>query len=508
MSPNLAPEESVFVYDGSNRKDNDHRAAAPPTVVLVDPFSTGVMLQERLFGQGYSIILVWSDRSGADCRAKHFVRCGRSPSEFAAVIVHEGDKSLDKTLDSILQVEADIVAVMCGSEVGVLLEDAVADGLNKFLGTNHLRSSGMLNPKLKNDKYLQAETVRAAGLAAVKQKLAHSEDDVRAFLQDYDGPLKAVVKPQTGAGSVGVQFCESAQAVLDAYSKIAVGDHRAHCSGNQHYQGEGVLVQEYMEGTEYIVNLVVLDGVAKCTAMWMYDKRPYNGGSFVCYSKQLLAINDQPQLPSILAYTQRVLQTFNFRNGAVHAEIMYNPKYGPRLVEINCRLHGGNGAWVNPAETCMGYSQLSVMMDAYLNEGRELFAAIPSYPAVVTGGCRQVKMRSPVTGILEDVNKSKLARIMALPSYREHFFTVRPGEKLLLTVDMPSVPGEVTLVHSDRAVLEADYVELNDILHEGIFKVKPEGGPDLSRVPLMNVGLNGVLAPNADAMEKVYNVRG
>jgi hypothetical protein len=280
---------------------------------------------------------------------------------------------------------------------------------------------------------------------------------------------------------VGVTFCESEEAVWKAYETILAGEHTAHCSANRHYQCAGVLLQDYMEGTEYIVNVVMRDGVFKCTAIWKYDKRPYNGAAFVCYGKELLSVGDEPHLPDILVYTERVLEAFQFRNGAVHAEIMYTDE-GPRLVEINCRLHGGNGAWVRPAEQCMAYSQLSVYMDVYLTGGNVLFDYISRWPKDVVGGCYQVKMRSHVTGTLEAVIKSQLDRILALPSYKEHFISTRPGEKLLLTVDMPSVPGEVTLVHQNKHVLEVDYLELNDILHEGIFEVSPENGPDPARL--------------------------
>ena len=167
-------------------------------------------------------------------------------------------------------------------------------------------------------------------------------------------------------------------------------------------------------------------------------------------------------------------------NGAIHAEVMYIEGRGPLLVEINCHLQGGNAAWVPPVEACMGlgYSQLSVLIDVYLNEGNKiLFDNIPSAPESIVGGCYAVKMRSNVCGILQDVIQSQLDRILALPSYKGHLFYVQPGDKLLLTVDLPSIPGEVTLVHKDKEILDQDYALINEILDEGIFIAIPEGGP-------------------------------
>lgn len=472
------------------------------TVILVDPLSTGALLQKRVLDAGLSIIIVWSDRSQPCARGKHFARSGLTAQQFQclSVVVHEEGK-LDDTVQAITRVEnAEIVALMCGSEFGVLLEDSLAIALNKALGTTHLRSSGMTNSQCKVDKYLQAETIRKAGLASIHQQLAHCDEHVEDFLSGQGTTFKAVAKPQTGAGSVGVTFCDSPESVWKAYRAILEGSHKAHCGDKyRHYAKAGVLLQEYLEGTEYIVNAVACDGETKVTAIWKYDKRPYNGAPFVCYSKFLLAIDDEPHLPEIVEYTEKILEALHFRNGSMHAEIMYTADRGPVLVETNCRLHGGNGAWVHPVEHCMGYSQLSVMMDVYMNNGQGVFVTIPRVPNRITGGCYVVKMRTAVSGILESVVESQLDRIKALSSYKEHFFSVMEGEFLNSTIDMPTVPGEVTLVHREKEVLEADYQELNDILHEGLFKVKDESSLSFPKVDVKKKTDDGILTSSSPA---------
>lgn len=475
---NLVPQEPCAVVDvvPNALADSPRSILISPldqTVVLVDPLSTGVLLQKKVFDAGvYRIIVVWSDRSQPAAREKHFLRSGYPKESFAAVITHE-DGKLQETLNAILaaSVNTTIAAVMCGSEFGVLLEDQIANGLNAALGTTHLNSSGVPVLTTKVDKHLQANTIRKAGLAAVREKLARTEDDVRAFLEENrgSGASSFVAKPQTGAGSVGVTFCDSEQAVWDAYHKILAGEHKAHCGDRyRHYSHAGVLLQEYLVGTEYIVNSVVRDGEIKTTAMWKYDKRPYNGAAFVCFSKELQVVSDE-NCEEILEYTEKVLQAVGFRSGAIHAEIMYTAR-GPVLVELNCRLHGGNAAWVHPASICMGTDQLSILMDVYLNNGK-IFNSIPSRPVTAQAYCHQVKMRTHIQGKLDCVIPEQLERIKALPSYLEHFFSVRPGDRLSKTIDMPSVPGEVTLVHKEKDVLAADYATLNEILKEGIFRV-------------------------------------
>lgn len=472
----LLPPDASYAANAAATDGQEVLSQDRPTVVLVDPLSTGVLLQQRVFSLGYRVILVWSDRSQPASRERHFERSGYTQQDFATIITHEAGE-LQDTLNKILAVTNNIVAVMCGSEHGVLLEDQIAEGLCQALGgVTHIKSSGMYSLQTKVDKHAQANTIRKAGLAAVREKLAKSEQDVQDFLDQFTESTEKcfVVKPQTGAGSVGVTFCDSEQAVWEAYHKILAGEHKAHCRAKyRHYEEAGVLLQEYLKGTEYIVNSVIRNGEIKTTAMFKYDKRPINGAAFVCFSKELMVLGDEPQLADILSYTENVLKAVGFQNGAIHAEIMYTAR-GPVLVELNCRLHGGNAAWVRPANLCMGYDQLSVFMDAYLNEGKSLFHIIPSRPERCRAYCQQVKMRSFVEGNLDYVIPEQWARIQALPSYLEHTFGVLPGEKISKTIDMPSVPGEITLVHDDKAVLAKDYEELNSILREGIFRVKEE----------------------------------
>jgi biotin carboxylase len=446
-------------------------------VVLVDPLSTGVMVEASLFNSGYEVILLWSDRSQPVERAKHEAK--RGTDAYAAIVVH-AENELSATLDALVAAfkttGTTCHAVVNGSEFGVLLEDDVANGLNERLGTTHLKASGMPDSKLKVNKWLQAEAVRKSGLDSVRQVLAYTEEDVSAFLATQtDGPVKVVAKPNSGAGSVGVTLCESVAAVWDAFYAIQAGEHKATAAYKNRYRQErhAVLLQEFLVGAEYIITVVVKDGESKCTAVWKYDKRPYNGSGFVCFSKELMGLDDEPHLRNMVEYTNGVLKAIGFQSGAVHAEVMQTAR-GPILVEANCRLHGGGGAWVAGVEHCIGYSQLSAFLDCYLNNGAN-FAALPSVPpGVIAGGCQQVKMRTRVGGILKEVDQAQLHRMTSLASYNQHSFSAKVGAQLYLTVDMPTVPGEITLVSSDKDLLEREYQLVNEILGEGIFIVEPE----------------------------------
>ena len=290
----LTPSSSVVtIAQGGvvDEKKNHHLLSEPQKVViLVDPLSTGVELQRRILtmegGGIYQVVIVFSDRSQPAAREKHFERSGFDRDSFLAVILHEAG-GLEQTIDAVLAATfgMDICAIMCGAEFGVLLEDELAQGLNQRLGTTHLKSSGIAQLSAKVDKHLQANTIRKAGLDAVRETLAKNEEDVEAFLQAHPDTKTFVVKPQTGAGSVGVTMCHSQDQVREAFAKIMAGEHKAHCGDKyRHYEQAGVLLQEYLDGDEYIVNSVVRDGVIKTTAMWKYDKVSLNLLFAVCCS--------------------------------------------------------------------------------------------------------------------------------------------------------------------------------------------------------------------------------
>ena len=111
-----------------------------------------------------------------------------------------------------------------------------------------------------------------------------------------------------------------------------------------------VLLQEYLAGDEYVVDTVSRDGVHKCVALWKYDKRVYNGAPVVYYGMQLLAIDSEPRLAEMVGYTASVLDALGIRHGCCHTEIMLVER-GPVLVEVNCRIHGGEGTWA-PMPKC------------------------------------------------------------------------------------------------------------------------------------------------------------
>jgi biotin carboxylase len=175
------------------------------------------------------------------------------------------------------------------------------------------------------------------------------------------------------AGSDDVTLCLSIEEVQAAFGNIM---------GKINGLGivnKAVLVQEYLEGTEYIVDMVSRDGEHKLAAIWAYDRRAVNGAGFVCFGQHLLLATD-PHCREIIDYQKKVITALGIRNGPTHGEVKWF-QGEPVLVEVGARCQGADGLWVKLATEALGYNQVQCAIDSYLYPER--FALMPDEVGVI-----------------------------------------------------------------------------------------------------------------------------
>ena len=114
------------------------------------------------------------------------------------------------------------------------------------------------------------------------------------------GPILCVVKPVESAGSDDVFKCTSAAEVRDGVNTI-VG--KINGLGEKN---EGVLIQEFLDGEEYVVDSVSRDGQHKLMAIWKYDKRAIHDANFVYFGMKLQDAAGA-QFDGLIAYAFSVL---------------------------------------------------------------------------------------------------------------------------------------------------------------------------------------------------------
>jgi len=312
------------------------------------------------------------------------------------------------------------------------------------------------------------EVCRSAGMAVTKQALPASWQEAESFLKRLwleSGGLsgvRAVVKPRRGQASVGVfSVCtlEEAQAAYHALSAHQVSTDATEVES-------GAVVQEYMDGEEWIVDTVSRAGEHKVAALWRYDKGEANGAPFVYFGVEAMS---SVEAHDLMQYAFEALDALTWRWGPAHIEIKRTID-GPRLVEANVgRWNGLDFKLI--ADLCYGCNAYDMAIAAYQNE--QVFAALPTQPPVhLRCAGRIVTLVSSVSGsLVQCCHAEQLAQLQSLVLFEP--FASDEGDDVRLTIDLDSSAGYAHLIHSDPAVVEADYGTLRG-LQSSLFEVSSD----------------------------------
>jgi biotin carboxylase len=395
-------------------------------IAIVDPFSSGrVLAEEVLRTCPLKPLAVISDLDLPEFymrtfKEAHFSSAHYPPHDVAAL----ADELAKKGVTSILP----------GSEPGVLL----AHDLAKHLGLRRNRDETRAS---RRDKFLMSETIAAKGLRSVRQNVL-SEAKLAIQWIASNVPYPAILKPRDSAGTQGVQVVHSDHEV-EEYFRRYLGTKNLLCQ-----EIRDILVQEKLEGTEYVVDTVSLDARHELIALWKYNKCLSYDGSVIYDTMELISLDDESDR-SVVKYIFDVLDALGVTDGPAHSEVMLT-KDGPCLIETGARIHGGNGTLISGK--CLGYNQIDRTIAAFHNP--EMFRQTfheryqPRYRAV------EVFLISSVEGKFRELKS--LDRISNLSSYSNHTWNLNRGEQITKTHDLITSPG--------RIILSGDRNEIRDDL--------------------------------------------
>lgn len=165
-------------------------------------------------------------------------------------------------------------------------------------------------------------------------------------------------------------------------------------------------------------------------------------------------MSDQSVVNLVVPYTFGVLDALGIRNGPSHGEVMMTPE-GPCLVEMNCRTHGGDGAWVPLARALTGgYSQVDATLDAFVPSAAGFAALPPRPPHPFRAAGQEVLLVSTEEGRV--VGTPGLRAFAALRSFVSLETGVHVGFELERTIDVFTQAGSVILCHADARVVAED----------------------------------------------------
>ena len=329
----------------------------------------------------------------------------------------------------------------------------------------------------RRNKFLMAENIRKRGIAVPKQFYSERLEDLVEWVKS-GSHWPVVVKPAESLASEDVRICRSENEIADAFHSV-VG--RRNIAGVMNH---GLIVQELMNATQYVVDTVSYCGKHYLSGIWRYGRPEFAAGvlralagaapwpssvenlnwtslrygAISSVSKQILS-GEGEVAGTLFDYAVRALDALGIQYGPCHFELMWTEQ-GVRLVEAGARVHGAPQTHLMN-RMCTGASQVEQTIDLFLDPARFLRGAKESYRLRWEGMmCRLAPWRE---GVLRGFRG--LERIERLRSFHGSFAMAEPGRRV------PGCVGVAMLLHPDEDVLQRDHETIRELENEDLYLI-------------------------------------
>ncbi len=281
------------------------------------------------------------------------------------------------------------------------------------------------------------------------------------MLQEGFGEI--VIKPLNSTGTEDVFFCSTNADIQRAVSAIVGKTNRAGALNRF------ALGQEKINGQQYTVNAISIDGETFVTEVWTYHTVPIQGAGSVCSLERLLDGTD-PIVKELSGYLIGALQALEIVNGPAHAEIIVDDK-GPVLVDLGARLQGTMSGTARTM--ALGHNHMTLTAWRYADPVGFVEHMRQRGPYRRKAHALCVSLISDVGGVV--AGYAGLETIRKLPSFADAIAFVPIGQDLVPTTDLASTPGIVYLVNNDLPQLEDDYRNLRAMRMDEVFELTNQG---------------------------------
>ncbi len=403
-------------------------------VIIVDGYSTGRYLAKAFLKYG---LLCWHIESREKKPANwngHFVA-----EEYLGHSQWQNDFSL---IQQSLPENTQVVAVLAGAETGVELAEFLA---NQF----HVAGNPPATSLCRRNKAAMANALRQAGVRTIADCVLENPMQASKWLQQQHH-YPVVVKPIDSVGTDGFHIChDSAQAMTAVQTLLG----HVNVLGKINHQ---ILLQEYIQGTEYIVNTVSLNEEHFFVDAWQSDKLEINGTRI--YDREILLSPLDPIVKDILLpYLRQALSALDVQYGPCHSELFIDDK-GVVLIESGARLHGS--IFPDAVRYATDWSHLDAVIE---------LVADPQQFRLIAQQHETMSYSKFVFCVEHIAHKSgrisgqAMALIRQLPSCFISRWGVAENEEVVITRDLFSSPGNTYLIHDNLDCLERDYQRLRQI---------------------------------------------
>ena len=405
-------------------------AAPPRYAVVVDPLGTGSEYPAEFRAAGVQTVAVMSRPEPIALYAASW-----HPENVDRVHVFDGD--VDAMAETLRAYRP--ICLIAGSETGVELAEALVERV--VPGTGHV-------PELaaaRRDKWEMARALREAGVPHLRQTCSADPAEIGRWLRETGlDSERIVVKPPKSAATDNVHIVPPGEDWRPFFDQIY---------GQMNEFGlrnDAVLVQEYADGTEYLVDSYSVDGTHGLVDVCRYTK-VRRGDRIGIYDLVDFLPPDHPELDVLWPYVQRVLDAVGVRNGCCHTEVIVTAD-GPRLLEVGARPAGGGHQMITKLATGTNHIERTVAhrVRGEFSPGYELVRYVCS-----------VVITAPWAGTWR--NGDLFDGVDALSTFHVKHFYYGTGDAVPAPAGLSSMLGWVVLVSQDKAAMDADYRRIREL---------------------------------------------
>jgi biotin carboxylase len=396
------------------------RLSPSRVVAVVDPVGPGGAFGAHARAFGTEAIAVFTQRFDDP-----YLRMTFNPADYAAVLEHRSVATTTRILR-----QRNVSAVVAAYQTSMVTADLIAQQL--AVPANPTASSDA-----RTNKTAMKQAWTSKGIACANWVQASSTAEAATWSARNGFPV--VVKPESSAGGFNVFVCHTPAEVEDAYRLVSTQPQPFGPATSS------VLVEEFLDGDEYFVDLVHSPNLAHPQVLCLarYDKIQRGNKASVCRGFRSIGL-DSPELQPVIDYVIEANQALDVRVGVNDTEFKLTSK-GARVIEVNNRLPGALTPQMIHA--CTGVSPYAEAIAVH--SGRN-----PNGPYTYQRNFAVCCLINPQAGRVADI--VGLDQIRRLRSYHSSKLVVKRGQLAPETVDLFSAWGLVCLVHEDDDQLSSD----------------------------------------------------
>ena len=424
-------------------------------IVVVECISTGINYIQDILSRNYNPVVLevapLADNEEA-LAYKHCIQSSYDKINYDFDLIHEKD-TYEETLAMVK--ELDPVLVIPGNERGVILATKLANDLN--LLSNPIENLDAMTLKNEMQNRLAKNNIRS-----IRGRVVKSVEEAIDYY-DSEGLKEVVIKPVYGAASVGVRICKNRQEMIDSLSQ------QLNQYGRYGIELNEYLIQERINGEEYIVNTVSCKGVHRVTLIWKYYKvNTSEGGQIYDHME---SINDLDLGEAeLVEYAYDVADAIGIQYGPVHGEYMVDEN-GPVLIEVNCRPCGGNMD-AEFLDSFSGQHETDSALDSYLNPKKFNYELKRGYKLF---GHAALKFFIVPDDLIAESSPVRHISKRLESHYGTALNPINETQPFYKTQDLETSCGTVYLSHKNRCQVKKDIDFLRNLEKQAFQLVLSEG---------------------------------